>query len=103
MATTIEREVKLLVPDSYRLPELDGVADGVTATELDPQNLRATYHDVADLRLVRQGITLRHRTEHGKGVWTLKLPIEVDNRTTARREIRIEGGPKQVPQQIVSL
>ena len=44
----------------------------------------STYHDSADLRLARHGITFRHRVEDGAGVWQLKLP-----RDSARLEMEL--------------
>ena len=38
------------------------------------QTLRAVYYDSPDLRLARDGITLRHRSGDGPARWTLKLP-----------------------------
>ena len=46
---------------------------------IDPrqQQLRAVYWDTSDLRLAREGVTLRHRSGEGPGKdgWHLKLPI----------------------------
>ena len=39
------------------------------------QQLRATYYDTADLRMARNGVTLRYRTGEAETPrWTLKLP-----------------------------
>ena len=64
---TVEREVKLRAGETFRLPELGGEA-------IEPRLFVSTYHDTADHRLARRGITLRHRVENGKGLWQLKLP-----------------------------
>src|SRR5688572_2533250 len=79
---TLEREVKLGVWPGFSLPDLADVAEGVTVEQATDQRLEATYHDTADLRLARWGITLRYRTGEAsprtKGSsedgWTLKLP-----------------------------
>jgi CHAD domain-containing protein len=102
MSALVEREIKLAVDDDFRMPDLTGVLDGVTASAAPgAEILRAVYYDTPDLRLVRRGITLRHRVEAGKGVWTLKLPMEGEHLT--RRELSIEGRPAKVPEQFTRL
>jgi hypothetical protein len=64
---TVEREVKLRAAGEFKLPELGGEA-------IEPRLFTSTYHDAADHRLARRGVTLRHRVENGKGLWQLKLP-----------------------------
>ena len=68
----------------------------------------ATYYDDADLRLIRAGVTLRHRTgDPGatEGRWTAKLPSPdgVDERLMERFEIDVDGPPGDPPEQLVSL
>ena len=41
-------------------------ADVAGIEELAPLDLRATYYDTPDLRLARNGVTLRHRTGEGE-------------------------------------
>ena len=53
---TVEREVKLRAGDTFRLPELGG-------EPIEPRLFVSTYHDTADHRLARLGITLRHRVD----------------------------------------
>ncbi len=71
-----EREVKLGAWPGFRLPDLGDLADWVAEAEPGEHLLDATYMDAADLRLIRAGVTLRHRTGEGgqDGRWTLKLP-----------------------------
>ena len=58
----------------------------------------STYHDTADLRLARHGITFRHRVEDGAGVWQLKLPRDVGPaRARARRPARPSAGRARRP------
>ena len=45
----------------FELPALD-VVDGVTEVRRVPGTLIAVYHDTPDLRLVRWGVTVRHRS-----------------------------------------
>lgn len=91
MKETDEREVKLAPGDGFVLPELDGEA-------LPTRRFVSTYHDTADLVLARHGITLRHRTEDGAGLWQLKLPKDA-----ARLELEQAGPPADPPLELVSL
>ena len=75
MKETLEREIKLSPGEGFVLPELGG-------RRMPTRVFISTYHDSADLRLARHGITFRHRVEDGAGVWQLKLP-----RDSARLEI----------------
>ena len=88
---TLEREVKLRAGEEFRLPELGGEA-------IEPRVFVSTYHDTADHRLARRGVTLRHRVEHGKGLWQLKLL-----RDNARLELEAEGGPGSPPAEMLDL
>ena len=49
----------------FELPDLDDLADWVAVAEPGYQRLDATYYDAADLRLIRAGVTLRHRLGEG--------------------------------------
>jgi Uncharacterized conserved protein len=75
--STIEQEIKLQVGRRFRLPHLKG-------EPLARRVLTSTYYDTAHYRLARAKITLRRRTEHRKGAWQLKLPMD-----GARREIEM--------------
>ncbi|HUP31850.1 MAG TPA: CYTH and CHAD domain-containing protein [Gaiellaceae bacterium] len=88
---TLEREVKLRADADFRLPELGG-------EPLEPRLFVSTYHDTADHRLARRGITLRHRSENGKAFWQLKLP-----RGRARLELERAGGPAAPPEELLGL
>jgi CHAD domain-containing protein len=88
---TVEREVKLQAGDTFRLPELGGEA-------IEPRLFVSTYHDTADHRLARRGITLRHRVENGNGLWQLKLP-----HGGARLELEAPGAPAEPPAEVRSL
>ena len=91
MRETVEREIKLSAGESFELPELGGEA-------IEPRIFVSTYHDTADHRLARSGLTLRHRVEHGKGLWQLKLP-----HGAARLELEHEGGPGELPTELERL
>ncbi|HSP37354.1 MAG TPA: CYTH and CHAD domain-containing protein [Frankiaceae bacterium] len=106
--TAREDELKFTVHALFALPELSDPERGVAAVQPRPaQNLRATYHDAPDLRLAREGITLRHRSGEGSPVWTLKLPA---GSTTpepgsglSRDELSIPGPAREVPAELQSL
>ena len=91
MRETLEREVKLRAGEAFELPELGGEA-------LEPRLFVSTYHDTADHRLARHGVTLRHRVENGKGLWQLKLPSG-----EARLELEAAGGPVAPPKEMLAL
>jgi len=88
---TIEREVKLVAPDGFELPDLGG-------EPLEPRVFTSIYYDTPDHRLARAGITLRRRVERGKGLWQLKRP-----EGTARRELEQPGGPGGPPRELAQL
>ena len=83
-----ERELKLSAPPSLRLPDLDGIADGIAAVQREPVSMLATYFDTDDLRLIRAGVTLRHRTGEG---WTVKLPADSNGGLFVRSELTFPG------------
>ncbi|HEV2068642.1 MAG TPA: CYTH domain-containing protein, partial [Acidimicrobiales bacterium] len=97
----MEREVKLGVWPGFRLPELDGVLDGLVAVAGADVRLDATYHDTADLRLARSGVTLRHRSAEG---WTLKLLSgKESDGMLSRRELTVSGDDSSVPAPLARL
>jgi CHAD domain-containing protein len=79
-AGAVERELKLAAWPGFELPDLvaalgESGRDGdVEVRQAEHLELDAVYHDTADLRLVRRGVSLRHRTGEGPARWTLKLP-----------------------------
>jgi CHAD domain-containing protein len=94
-----EREVKLGAGPAFRLPDLSGVAEGVSAGELETLRLETVYYDTPDLRLARWGVSLRRRAGEG---WTLKLssppsaPAKKDE-LLERDELTYQGGRKKPP------
>lgn len=99
----VEEETKLQVPDGFVLPDLTGLAAAASVAELPALELRATYWDTDDLRLAREGITLRHRTGEGAARWTLKLPDSGDGTSVAREELHREGDARPVPADLLDL
>lgn len=91
MKETVEREVKLVPPSGFVLPELGG-------QQLPTRTFVSTYHDSPDLVLARHGITFRHRVEDGAGLWQLKIP-----HGEARIELEVAGPPARPPLELTGL
>ena len=90
MRAKVERELKLEVDDAFDLSRVGG-------EQLDRRTFVSAYYDTDDQRLLRVGITLRRRLEHGVGRWQLKLPDP-----EGRVEIEEEGGPSGPPSEIAA-
>ena len=91
METTVEYEQKLEAPQGFELPDLGG-------EPLEPRVFTSVYHDTVSRSLARAGITLRRRTERGRSVWQLKLPVN-----GARLELEEPGGPAGPPDRLRTL
>jgi CHAD domain-containing protein len=78
--TQLERERRLL-GGAELLDQLGG-------EPIESRVFTSTYFDTADRRLLRRGVTLRRRVEHGRSRWQLKLPQE-----GGRLEVEADGGP----------
>ncbi len=91
MRETEERELKLTPTDGFRLADLDGVP-------LQNRDFVSTYFDTPELRLARNNITLRHRSEGGAGLWQLKVP-----RGAFRIELEVSGTPSRPPSDLLAL
>jgi CHAD domain-containing protein len=104
LSSVRERELKLAAPGSLVVPDLTDDHLGVLAMEEMPElSLRSTYHDTADLRLARSGVTLRYRTGDESGpAWTLKLRIPGRD-ATERDEHHFAGEPDTMPADAVEL
>jgi CHAD domain-containing protein len=105
-----EVEAKFRVHPPFELPALDGERTGVAASDAPVRReLRAVYWDTTDLRLAREGITLRHRSGEGDGRdgWHLKLPVRgervPDASTASRDELHADGADDQVPGELRDL
>jgi inorganic triphosphatase YgiF len=66
-------------------------------------DLDATYFDTPDLRLVRDGISLRRRTGDGDATWTLKLPAGSSAVALQRREFDVVDDSLDIPAELASL
>jgi CHAD domain-containing protein len=105
MATSsrlLERELKFSASPALPLPDLRNL---VETTRLPEQHLQAAYFDTADLRLWRQGITLRHRVGEGpeEGMWTLKLPSDSAGDALERTELSWPGTRASVPAEVTAI
>jgi len=106
MSDSLEREVKLGAWPGFELPDLTDIAEGVTSVPGSRKELDAVYYDTVDLRLIRSGITVRHRSSGtDDGEWTVKFPDEGDHPegTLARREINVDGAGRAMPASIEGL
>ena len=81
-----EQESTFAVPDGFEVSDLRGVGPVVDVEGPERAELEAVYHDTADLRLAREGITLRRRTGGSDAGWHLKLPVSGSD---ARDEVRL--------------
>jgi CHAD domain-containing protein len=96
---SIEREVKLTAPPTFRMPEL-AIDGAVEARTEGPSRYQTVYVDTDDLRLARWGCSLRHRQGEG---WTLKLPPTHVGLMLVRGEHAFDGDVRHVPEQAVDL
>ena len=104
LANVRERELKLAVNATFMLPDLTAPDLGVLEFQDLPElDLVSTYHDTADLRLARSGITLRYRTGDDEGpAWTLKLRVP-GNDGSVRDELTFPGDPEVIPEAALDL
>jgi CHAD domain-containing protein len=91
MKSTMERELKFEGDGGVSIDDLGGDA-------IEPRTFTSTYYDTADTLLLRLGLQLRRRLEHGKNVWQLKLPRE-----DGRVELEAEGGPAGPPPELAGV
>jgi CHAD domain-containing protein len=97
-----EVEDKFRVHSRFELPNLEQAPLVARVSPPRTCTLVATYYDTADLRLAREGITLRYRQGDGSDGWTLKLPVAAA-RVGVRDEINAPGDPNGLPEELRSL
>ncbi len=93
-----ETERKFRVHGLYRLPDLVAAGAVSRADDEGVAVLDATYYDTDDLRLAREGITLRRRTGGDDEGWHVKLPVSTVGTARTREEIHLPlsaSGPKK--------
>src|ERR1700710_3031931 len=102
MPTVREVEDKYAVGEDFGLPDLTGVDAVARGTDPQTVELSATYYDTADLRLVRNKVTLRRRTGGADAGWHLKLPA--GGSAAGRDEVqRPLGRRRGVPAELADL
>ena len=99
-----EREAKVSVWPGFRVPDLQAAVPWMVTAAPEEQVLDARFLDASDLRLLRMGITFRHRTGEGSaaGRWTLKVPVPSEGIALDRLEIEVDGPPGQPPDHLAS-
>jgi CHAD domain-containing protein len=107
VATFREVERKFRVHGLFRLPDLADGDHGVASVEdRGTVTLAATYHDTEDLRLAREGVTLRQRRGGGDEGWHLKLPVLAKDGSPvvgSRDEIRMPLSGQTPPPELLNL
>ncbi len=105
-----ERERKFRVHGLWSMPDLAAVEGITTVRDVGTVTQTAAYYDTGDLRLAREGITLRRRSGGHDDGWHLKLPVgdgAEAAETQVRDELRLpldEGdGPHEVPAELADL
>ena len=101
MSTTVyETEMKYEAPPGTTVPQLDSLPSVASTTGPEERLLEAEYYDTGDMRLIRNGVTLRRRRGGSDPGWHLKLPAG----GSTRREIQLPlGRGRQVPARLAGL
>jgi CHAD domain-containing protein len=97
---SLERELKLSAPSSFRLPDLGGLGADLAVSPEDLRRTTAVYYDTRDLRLTRWACGLRHRSSDA---WTVKLPTAEEGPALVRREFHFAGPPDRPPDAALDL
>ncbi|WP_165368031.1 CYTH domain-containing protein [Phytoactinopolyspora endophytica] len=82
-----QAEQKFRVHGLFRVPDLHNVEGVGSVDDLGSVELESAYFDTDDLRLTREGVTLRRRTGDDEG-WHLKLPADLST-PDVRDEVRL--------------
>jgi CHAD domain-containing protein len=100
-----EVETKYRVHGLFRLPDLAGAGPVARVEPRETLALTAVYYDTPDLRLAREGVTLRRREGGHDAGWHLKLPVGPVG-SGSRDEVRLPleaGAPGEVPGELRDL
>ena len=98
--SSLERELKLSAPSSFRLPDLGGLGADLTVSSEEVRRTTAVYYDTCDLRLTRWACGLRHRSDDA---WTIKLSTAEEGPALVRREFHFASPPKRPPDAALDL
>jgi CHAD domain-containing protein len=102
-----ELETKYRASRDLVFPALDGrLGRDLVVDEPSVTRLTATYYDTPDLRLAREGITLRRRTGGSDDGWHLKLPVATESAVTdgaVRDEIQLPDSGEAVPDRLAAI
>ena len=99
-AATLEREIKFDAAPDFALPDLRPLVR--RTKRLPEERLVTTYFETSDLRLWREGLTLRHRRSgDADGIWTLKVPHGSDGPAMERTELSCPGPGDEVPKRMM--
>jgi inorganic triphosphatase YgiF len=97
----LQEERKYDVGSGFALPDLRAaIPPDTRLVELAPVTLRFTYHDTADLRLARNGVSLSYRRGGSGPPWSLRLPTGDRH---VHREVTGRGLASRVPDDLVRL
>ncbi|MGH8775000.1 MAG: CHAD domain-containing protein [Jiangellaceae bacterium] len=99
VAAVREVEHKFRVHGLFRIPDLTSAESVSTVSDDGTAKLESAYYDTNDLRLAREGITLRRRTGERDDGWHLKVPAP-GAAEQVRDELRLPlaaGGPGEPP------
>jgi CHAD domain-containing protein len=101
MSPASETERKYEGRPGRAMPKLDGLPRVAATSGPRQQVLQADYYDTDDLRLIRNGITLRRRRGGNDAGWHLKLPLGGGTRREIRRPLGRAG--QSVPEELARL
>jgi CHAD domain-containing protein len=102
--TALEREVKFSAWPGFEVPDLSDILSGCSVEPPTEISLDAVYYDTKSLRLIRAGISVRHRTEGPTARWTVKFPEPGDDQDVlVRREVSFERPADTVPSELLLL
>jgi CHAD domain-containing protein len=97
VSTVREVEHKFRVHGLFRIPDLSTVT-AVSAVDDDGTiELESAYYDTADLRLAREGMTLRRRAGGDDAGWHLKVPVAGTVETRDELRLPLDAGDVGTP------
>ena len=97
---TLEHEVKLPASPAFRVPPLERLPGDVRTVDRGEATIHTVYYDAPDLRLIRDGASLRYREGQS---WTVKLPDAERAAVLTREEIEFPDDGGVVPADALQL